>query len=153
MAYEHTTPFSIAWLGINQIALATPDLEATLHFYSYILGMQTSEILPSNSYHGRHAFIRMGTQEALGLHFFEYSDARIFTPPGQEVKLTFIPGGMQHITFILPGEGEALSLRTRLIEHKVITSDIKNQGVYRHIVFYDNIGIRLEAIWNKEEMS
>ncbi len=48
-----TTP--LPWQGFDHVALATPDLEATIRFYCDVLGMQGRPSLPSDKPHARTA--------------------------------------------------------------------------------------------------
>ncbi|WP_165422810.1 VOC family protein [Ktedonosporobacter rubrisoli] len=73
------TKADIAWQGIDHVALATPDLETTIHFYCDVLGMQAGEIFQARDGKTRHCFIKPGNTPAQGLHFWEVPDAQL--PP------------------------------------------------------------------------
>ena len=64
---------SLAWQGFNHVALVTRDLDATMHFYQEVLGMELLFIAPANELHGRHCGLRPGSNGAHAgfLHFFE----------------------------------------------------------------------------------
>ncbi|MFK9092534.1 VOC family protein [Bacillus salipaludis] len=138
---------SVAWRGFHHVALATPNLDETINFYTKVLGMQASEIFP-----GRHVFIKPGMTDSWGIHFFEKKDAQLFTFPGapDPLKLErngFAAGFLQHIAFALPNEEFALILKERLGSYGVLTTDITNIGPIRNLLFYDIHGLLLEATW------
>lgn len=135
------------WTGFHHIALVTPDLEATIHFYEDALGMQTGDILHTAA--GKHCFIRPGQSEAWGLHFFEKPEAQIFTDPDLLVGFVLLPGALQHIAFYLPEEVAALDLHERLQSLHVKVTGINEIGAIKNLLFFDNNGILLEATWNR----
>ena len=137
---------AVPWRGFHHVALVTPDLDATIHFYVDVLGMQAGDIMDR---HGRHCFIKPGESDTWGLHVFESSEAQIFPYPSESQRFVFIPGVLQHIAFALPDEASALALRDRLSRHGVQTTGINELGPIRNILFVDNNGTLLEATWPK----
>lgn len=129
--------------------MVTPDLDATLAFYGDVLGMQVGDIYPSVGERGRHCFIKPGTGETWGLHFFEHVQAELFPHPGLTERFAFVAGALQHIAFGLPTEADALALRECLHAHDVPTTDINTLGPIRNFLFIDNNGMQLEATWPK----
>jgi hypothetical protein len=86
----------------------------------------------------------------LGLHFFEYPQAPYSNLHEQSLAATvFDPGPtfLSHISFALPNEEAGLALGERLSSYGVPMTPIMNQGDLRNMVFLDNNGIALEAIW------
>lgn len=143
---------AVAWQGIHHIALVTPDLDATIHFYREVLGMRLSVVMPATGGRGRHAFLSPGG-EGLGLHFFEVPDAELRNAWEmiEALQTSFLPGAFQHIAFTLPDEGAALALRERMAAHGVTMTDVNDLGRLRNFLFPDNNGILLEAIWPQAE--
>jgi catechol 2,3-dioxygenase-like lactoylglutathione lyase family enzyme len=137
---------SLSWQGIHHIALSTPDLDETVHFYCDVLEMELLFEAPSGDMHGRHAAILPGG-DYLGLHFFEYKDATIFGPSDIGKTMPWFPGALHHLAIAIPDEEAALKLRDRLETHGVQMSEIMDQGGVRNMMFLDNNGIRLEANW------
>ncbi|MCU6711935.1 VOC family protein [Paenibacillus sp. J5C_2022] len=150
---------SFGWSGFHHVALVTPNLDATLHFYENVLGMQASSVYPATSQRGRHCFVKPGNTESWGIHFFEYRDAEIYQSadalrrlaekPESEDLYRFVPGSLQHIAFALSSEKEGLALRDKLSSFGIAMTDIYDQGKIRNFIFIDNNGIQLEAAWTK----
>ncbi|GIP38815.1 hypothetical protein J31TS4_20950 [Paenibacillus sp. J31TS4] len=61
---------SFGWLGFHHVALVTTDLDATIHFYDNVLGMQISPVYPATPPRGRHCFVKPGATDSWGIHFF-----------------------------------------------------------------------------------
>lgn len=139
--------FSSSWQGIHHIALTTPNLDETIHFYRDVLDMQMLFEAPAGDMHGRHSAFLPGSGY-VGLHFFETEDAQIFSPEefGSD-KMQWFPGALHHIAIAIPDEEAALKLRDRLASHNVQMTKFMNQGPTRNMIFLDNNGILLEANW------
>ena len=142
------------WSGFHHIALVTRDLDATMRFYSDVLGMDVIFVAPAGDLHGRHCAIRLGGDpDRLGLHFFEYPKAPLFGPEDRPlVSAVFDPGAtfLSHISLALPNEAAGLALQERLTRHNVVMSPVMDQGGIWNIAFFDNNGLPLEAAWPKQ---
>lgn len=140
-----------AWNGIHHVALMTQDLDATIHFYQDVLGMDVLFVAPEGASHGRHCAVRPGgADDRLGLHFFEYARAPQIAPDARPLEaLVFDPGPtfLSHLSFTLPDESAGVALRERLLSFYVPASPIMAQGLWRSVGFLDNNGMALEAIW------
>jgi catechol 2,3-dioxygenase-like lactoylglutathione lyase family enzyme len=141
-----STPGMPAWQGINHVALVTPDLDATTHFYQNVLGLRLLALLPPGEAHGRHAILSVGGS-GLGLHFFEDPTAQIFTHPDALGAMHFVPGALQHIALSLPDEEAGQALFAHLHEAGIPTTEVMEQGLTRNFVLLDNIGILIEVAW------
>ncbi|MFS0724946.1 VOC family protein [Paenibacillus sp. 1P07SE] len=148
---------SFGWSGFHHVALVTADLDQTIRFYREVLGMEVSPVYPATPPRGRHCFIKPGTTDAWGIHFFESADALIHqsddalrrlaaNPQGPDLY-RFIPGALQHVAFALPSETAGLALRSQLQRHDVLMTGIYDQGSLRNFIFLDPNGIQLEAAW------
>jgi catechol 2,3-dioxygenase-like lactoylglutathione lyase family enzyme len=128
------TDEQMPWRGIHHIALATPDLEATLRFYGEVLGMGVSEIFPSRGGRGRHSlvFAKLNDSDTWGLHFFE----RLQDAPSASPLL--------HIAFRLADEAASHALRERLQQHEIAITEIVELGSF---LFSDNNGLLLEMTY------
>lgn len=147
MGSEHES--APEWRGFHHIALATPDLDATIRFYGGVLGMQVGEIMDGGGA-GRHCFIKPGDSPAWGLHFFEQPQAEVFAYPADFPRSAVVPGALQHIAFALPDQAAALALRERLAAHGVPDTGIGQIGPIANTLFRDNNGLLLEATWPRE---
>jgi catechol 2,3-dioxygenase-like lactoylglutathione lyase family enzyme len=156
MTTSSHTDFStttIPWQGFDHVAIMTHDLDATVHFYREVLGMQVGEIYEARGGKNRHCFIKPGPIAGQGLHFWEVPGAPL--PPPLETlswqqPTSITSGFIQHIAFTLPNEAAALTLRQRLHQHNVQVSEINDLGTMRDMTFLDNNGTMLEAIWLKK---
>ncbi len=152
MNEDRTINAAVSWQGFNHIAVATPDLDATIRFYQDVLGMEVGEIYAARGGKTRHCFIKPGTTAALGLHFWEVSSA-LARPQletlGWQQPGFITAGDMLHIAFTLPDEAAGLALRERLSRHAVRMDEINDLGEMRSFVFLENNGVMLEAIWLK----
>lgn len=136
------------WSGFHHIALVTPDLDATVQFYTEVLGMKLSFTAPASEMHGRHAGLMADKQMPGFLHFFEYADAQIVSPPDMKT-MHWLPGALHHISIIVPDQAAGMALRDQLQSHAVEMTEIMDQGDIWNLVFKDNNGILLEAAWAK----
>jgi catechol 2,3-dioxygenase-like lactoylglutathione lyase family enzyme len=123
-AYLGVTIFFPGIHGFHHIALVTRDLDATMRFYTDVLGMEVIFVAPAGDLHGRHCAIRPGGDpDRLGLHFFEYPKAPLFGPEDRPlVSAVFDPGAtfLSHISLALPNEAAGLALQARLTRHSVV---------------------------------
>lgn len=141
-----------AWLGINHITLATPDLQATVAFYRDVLEMRVVFEAPANPHHGPHAMISPGGP-GMGFHFFEVAGTQISRLPGVVPARPgeFLPGALQHIAVTLAGESAAVALRERLLARDTPMTPIIEPGRFapgvRMFLFPDPSGVLLKATW------
>jgi len=106
-------PTQPIWIGINHIALVTPDLDATVRFYGQLLGLQLIAAMARRSARlGRHVMFDAG---GAVLHFFESPEARIFAPPvGHTWTPLTLPGALQHVALQVPSKDALLTLHSTL---------------------------------------
>lgn len=133
--------FQLPWYGIHHIALATADLDATIHFYKEVLGMHVSEIAPSVAGRGRHCLIlvKPGDDNVWGFHFFERS-GKTTLGASDGVIQSLVP----HVALRLTDGTAAQVLRERLHRAQVAVTEIPELGSF---VFFDNNQLCLEITW------
>jgi catechol 2,3-dioxygenase-like lactoylglutathione lyase family enzyme len=151
-AMTHSTQTDPAWQGINHIALVTPDLAATLHFYQDILGLRLAALLPASDEHGRHAILSTdGSGSGTGqvLHFFEDAAAQIFTDAEALTAVRFVPGALQHIALTLSDEAAGQALHMRLHGLGIRTTEIEDLRLNRSFRMLDPMGLIIEVAWLK----
>ena len=131
------------WRGVHHLALVTPDMDATVRFWSGALGAHLVATVATDSF--RHYFFEFGAGSTIA--FFEYH--------GVELEAFAKPAGVptpqasqfDHLALALPDEEALLSLRDRLKEAGCEVTDVVDHGFLRSIYFSDPGGIALEASW------
>ncbi|GHO46024.1 VOC family protein [Ktedonospora formicarum] len=136
----------LPWHGIHHIALATADLDATIRFYRDVLGMSTSDIVPSSEGRGRHCliFAKQNDDNVWGFHFFERQIEKTTLGASDIHPQSLVP----HVALRLPDGVAADALRERLNNAQVSITEIPELGSF---VFFDNNHLCLEITWPKEE--
>lgn len=142
----HADSAAPPWQGIHHLALATPDLDATIAFYQGVLGMAVLPAGPVGGAGPRHLFVDTGG--AL-LHFWETPAAEIFAAPWERGR--WVPGALQHLALRLPDEAALRELRSRLQTAGVEVSDVLSVGPALVVLFHDNNGMMLEATYGTDE--
>ena len=138
----------LPWRELHHLALATRDLEATIRFYTDVLGMHAADIAPANSLHGRTCTIKPSPNATSELHFFEQADAQpIQLHPEMLQRLMFPTVGVHHIAFALPDAAAGLRLQERLQAAGIPTTPVMDQGDRYNLLFHDNNDLLLEANW------
>lgn len=124
---------SLAWGGIHHIALATQDINATVAFYRDILGIQVSDVYPSQEGRGCHTIMLVDptNPNSLGLHFFE------------RPSLTATGNSLLHFALRLSSFDAAEQLRKRLHDHAIEVREIPELHSF---LFADNNGLLIEVI-------
>lgn len=142
------------WAGIQHIALVTRDLDATVRFYHGLLGMRLVAAMgpmniPGAVVHGPNVLFAAGSGTVV--HIFQQENAQVFTPPnGYRDGMPFVPGAFQHVAFAVPQEQDLYDLQSRLRQAGVETTEVMDQGsLMRNMLFFDNNGTMLEAVWLK----
>jgi catechol 2,3-dioxygenase-like lactoylglutathione lyase family enzyme len=140
MTTNETVP---QWQGINHLALITTDMDATVRFYSGVLGARLVSTVGNDSF--RHYFFEFGPQCTVA--FFEYADADI--EPFAKAAGVPDPRAAQfdHLSLNLPDEEALNDLQRRLKAAHCEVTDVVDHGSVRSVYFTDPSGIALEASW------
>jgi catechol 2,3-dioxygenase-like lactoylglutathione lyase family enzyme len=152
--------------GINHLALVCRDMQATVDFYSGVLGMPLIKTIEMPNGMGQHFFFDIGNGDALA--FFWFPDAPGPAPGVASPRtlpadggLTSAVGSMNHVAFDVPPvkiDEYLAKLRAKGIRAAdVLNHDDSEMGVSREvhegtfvrsIYFFDPNGILLEfAAW------
>ncbi|MDH3708175.1 MAG: VOC family protein [Acidimicrobiia bacterium] len=139
MATSAALPAAPDWRGVNHLALVTPDMDATVRFYSGVLGMPLVTTLMAGPM--RHYFFEISPQNTVA--FFEIPDAETFQK-GSGSPAPY-PVQLDHISFNLPDHEALEMLRARLAAAGSEVTDVVDHGVLKSVYFTDPNGIALEA--------
>ncbi len=127
------------WRGINHLALVTPDMDATVRFYTGVLGMPLVTTLMAGPM--RHYFFEMAPGNTVA--FFEVDGAETFdkgagSPAPHPIQL-------DHLSFNLADEDALRQLQERIKAAGSEVTEIVDHGVMKSVYFTDPNGIALEA--------
>jgi catechol 2,3-dioxygenase-like lactoylglutathione lyase family enzyme len=134
---------SVAWAGLNHLALITPDMDTTTRFWHGVLGAPLVATIGNASF--RHYFFDVGNGATVA--FFEYQ--------GHPVNRCAKPAGVpdpraiqfDHVSLNMPDQAALLALRQRLRDYGCEVTDLVDHGLMQSIYFTDPNGIALEASW------
>ena len=132
---------SQGFAGSHHLALYTHDLDATLRFYSEVLGLEASGV--ADSPRGRHAFVYLEPKDS-GRHGLHFSEDVERDPPDVECHLasfTSGPGSLAHLALYHPDASAAAALRARLKADRISFIDFAELGTY---AFSDPNGVMVE---------
>jgi catechol 2,3-dioxygenase-like lactoylglutathione lyase family enzyme len=132
-------PAAPDWRGINHLALVTPDMDATVRFYTGVLGMPLVTALMAGPM--RHYFFQMSPENTVA--FFEVADAETFAK-GAGSPAPY-PTQLDHISFNVADEHALEMLQARLKAAGCEVTDVIDHGIIRSVYFTDPNGIALEA--------
>lgn len=140
------------WMGINHLAMVTPDMEATTRFYCDVLGMELVATLGhgdrNEPYPYRHYFFRMGDGNTIA--FFEWPG--VDTGPRKPAGLPASGRVFDHISFNVGSTEELVALRQRLLDAGIEVTPIIDHTIIYSIYFDDPVnGASLEAsVWVRD---
>ena len=131
--------------GINHLAMATGDMDATIRFWRDLLGMRLVGGLGEPGF--RHYFFEISKTDLLA--FFEWPDVQPVKPKthGRPVKGPFV---FDHISFGVDSSDELWELKDTLAAAGFEPSDVIDHGFIHSIYAYDPNGIPIEFSWTVE---
>lgn len=147
--------------GINHLALVCRDMDATVNFYTNVLGMPLTKTINLPGGRGKHFFFDCGGDDALA--FFWFPDGPDAVDEKQLRRISATPGTMNHVAFDVSND-HIDSYRERLAEMGVevtevvnhddtdegASADINDTTFVRSLYFKDPDGIQLEfAAWSR----
>ena len=139
MTISPELPPAPVWSGVSHLALVTPDMDATVRFYTGVLGMPLVMTLMAGPM--RHYFFEIAPHNTVA--FFEVPGAETFAK-GAGTGAPF-PVQLDHISFNVADEDALNVLRSRLTAAGSEITEIVEHGVMRSVYFTDPNGIALEA--------
>jgi catechol 2,3-dioxygenase-like lactoylglutathione lyase family enzyme len=132
-------PAAPRWRGINHLALVTPDMDATVRFYTGVLGMPLVATMMAGPM--RHYFFAIGNGNTVA--FFEIEGAETFSKAAGVLSDRAIQ--LDHLSFDVANDEELETLRVRLLETGCEVTPIVDHQVFHSVYFTDPNGIALEA--------
>ena len=131
--------------GINHLAMATGDMDATIRFWRDLLGMRLVAGLGEPGF--RHYFFEISETDLIA--FFEWPDVKPVKPKnhGQPVKGPFI---FDHVSFGMDSSGDLWELKDKLDAAGFECSDMIDHGFIFSIYAFDPNEIPIEFSWNVE---
>jgi len=132
----------VKYTGINHLAMATGDMDATIRFWRDLLGMRLVAGLGRPGY--RHYFLEISEHDMIA--FFEWPDVEPLKERdhGFPVKGPF---AFDHISFEVEGDDDLWELKDRLEAADFWCSEVVDHGFIHSIYAFDpnNIAIEFSA--------
>ena len=131
--------------GVNHLAMATGDMDKTIHFWRDLLGMRLVAGLGKPGY--RHYFFQISDNDLIA--FFEWPGTEPVAKKdhGQPVKGPFI---FDHVSFGIESEDDLWQLKDKLEAAGFHVSDTIDHGFIHSIYAHDPNGIPIEFSHNVE---
>ena len=125
--------------GVNHLAMATGDMDATIRFWRDLLGMRLVAGLGGPGY--RHYFFELSETDLVA--FFEWPDVKPVPNKdhGKPVRGPFI---FDHVSFGVETEDDLWKLKDRLEAAGFRVSDVIDHGFIHSIYSFDPNGIPIE---------
>jgi catechol 2,3-dioxygenase-like lactoylglutathione lyase family enzyme len=129
----------IKFNGIHHLAMATKDMDGTIHFWRDLLGMRLVAGLGKPGY--RHYFFQINENNLIA--FFEWPDVEAVEEKdhGYPVKGPFI---FDHVSFEVEGHGDLWTLKDQLEAAGFWVSELIDHGFIHSIYSFDPNGIPVE---------
>lgn len=133
---------SVAYAGLNHLALVTNDMDKTVRFYRDVLGMPLVGTTGNKDtgYPYRHYFLSIGRGASIA--FFEWPEVEL-----PDRKDSGIPAsGIQfdHVSIGVESDDDLLELQKKLSNFGADVSDVVDHGLVRSIYATDPNGISIE---------
>ena len=132
--------------GVNHIAMATGDLNATIRFWRDLLGMRLIAGLGQPGY--RHYFFEIS--ETCAIAFFEWPSIKP-VPEKEHGRMVAGPFIFDHVSFGMETEDELWALKDRIDAAGFWVSEVIDHGFIYSIYSFDPNGIPIEFSCNVKE--
>mgnify|MGYP001827325459 CR=1 FL=1 len=135
----------IKFKGVNHLAMATGDMDATIRFWRDLLGMRLVAGVGRAGY--RHYFFEISESDLIA--FFEWEGVEPVREKdhGEPVKGPFV---FDHVSFGVESAAALWELKDRLAGAGFEVSDVIDHGFIHSIYAFDPNGIPVEFSWNVE---
>ncbi|WP_319470678.1 VOC family protein [uncultured Pseudodesulfovibrio sp.] len=132
----------VKYTGINHLAMATGDMDATIRFWRDLLGMRLVTGLGHPGY--RHYFFEISDHDMIA--FFEWPETEPLEQKDHGVPVAG-PFAFDHVSFEVADEDDLWELRDRLGAADIWCSEVVDHGFIRSIYTFDpnNIAIEFSA--------
>ncbi len=129
----------VKYTGINHLAMATRDMDATIRFWRDLLGMRLVAGLGRPGY--RHYFFEISEHDMIA--FFEWPevDKAQEKDHGVPVRGPFV---FDHVSFEVRNEEDLWELKDRLEASDIWVSEVINHGFIHSIYTFDPNNIPIE---------
>ena len=130
------------YAGINHLAMATGDMDATVRFWRDLLGMRLVAGLGREGY--RHYFLEISEHDMIA--FFEWKGVEPLAEKDHGVPVKG-PYAFDHISFEVAGEDDLWEIKDRLEAADFWCSEVVDHGFIHSIYAFDpnNIAIEFSA--------
>ena len=128
--------------GINHLAMATGDMDATIRFWRDLLGMRLVAGLGKPGF--RHYFFEISPNDLIA--FFEWPQIEP-TPPkvhGEPVKGPFL---FDHVSFGVENSDDLWTLKDKLDAAGFPCTGVRDHGFIHSVYAHDPNGIPIEFSW------
>ncbi len=135
----------VSYNGVNHLAMATGDMDRTIHFWRDLLGMRLVAGLGRPGY--RHYFFQISDDDLLA--FFEWQGVEPVANKdhGRPVSGPFI---FDHVSLGVGAEDDLWELKDKLEAAGTPVSDVIDHGFIHSIYAHDPNGIPIEFSHNVE---
>ncbi len=128
--------------GVNHLAMATGDMDATIRFWRDLLGMRMVAGLGKPGY--RHYFFEISDQDLIA--FFEWPDIE---PAQRKVHGEPVTGPFifDHVSFGVENSDDLWALKDKLEAAGFPCTGVRDHGFIHSIYAHDPNGIPIEFSW------
>ncbi|WP_027189806.1 VOC family protein [Fundidesulfovibrio putealis] len=137
----------IRFTGINHLAMATGDMEATIRFWRDLLGMRLVAGIGHPGY--RHYFLEISETDMIA--FFEWPNVKPLEPKDHGVPVE-VPFAFDHISFGVAERADLWELKAKLEAAGFWASEIIDHGFILSLYSFDPNNIAIEFSWNQPGM-
>lgn len=129
----------VAYTGVNHLAMATHDMDATLRFWRDLLGMRLVAGLGRQGY--RHYFLEISDRDMIA--FFEWPEVEPLPEKDHGAPVAG-PLVFDHVSFGVGGDEDLWELKDRLEAAGFWVSEVVDHGFIHSIYSFDPNGMAIE---------